>query len=46
MVNVTVFHDENVGKVECYLDDRLMGTAHEAPFALMLDEAAFWNTHL
>lgn len=36
-------HEKNIDKVEFYLDDRLIETVNETPFAIMLDETAFWK---
>ena len=40
---VSFFIEENVDKVEFYLDDQLIETVYETPFAIMLDETAFWK---
>ena len=42
-IKVSAFHEENVDRVEFYLDDQLIETVYETPFAIMLDETAFWE---
>ncbi|MEA2054154.1 MAG: PQQ-binding-like beta-propeller repeat protein [Candidatus Thermoplasmatota archaeon] len=42
-VNIYAFNEENVSKVEFYLDDGLVGVDTAAPFEIVLNEKAFWK---
>jgi outer membrane protein assembly factor BamB len=42
-IEVNAFHEENVNKIEFYLDDRLVETDNAAPFKMTIDETAFWK---
>jgi len=42
-IKVSASQEEDTEKVEFYLDDKLIETVTETPFAAMLDETAFWK---
>ena len=45
-VDVYAFNEENVDRIEFYLDGRLIAIDKQAPFEILLDETAIWKHKL